>query len=142
LGKKIKVVFDTNVWISISMKKVLKDEFYRVKEDLTIYISQGIAWEASRVLKYPRVAEVLKKANIREKDVLQVIADNSKLVDPKTKLHIVEENEEDNKILECALSTKADIIVSGDKHLLELGKFKNTTILKPREFLDSLSKET
>jgi len=142
LGKKIKVVFDTNVWISISMKKILKNEFYRVKEDLTVYISQDIAREASRVLKYPRVAEVLKKANIREKDVLQVIADNSKLVDPKAKLHIVEEDEEDNKVLECALSTKADIIVSGDKHLLELGKFKNTTILKPREFLDSLSKET
>ena len=142
MGKKIKVVFDTNVWISISMKKILKNEFYRVKEDLTVYISQDIAREASRVLKYPRVAEVLKKANIREKDVLQVIADNSKLVDPKAKLHIVEEDEEDNKILECALSAKADIIVSGDKHLLELGRFKNTIILKPREFFDSLSKET
>ena len=142
MGKKIKVVFDTNVWISISMKKILKNEFYRVKEDLTVYISQDIAREASRVLKYPRVAEVLKKANIREKDVLQVIADNSKLVDPKAKLHIVEEDEEDNKVLECALSTKADIIVSGDKHLLELGRFKNTIILKPREFFDSLSKET
>ena len=142
MGKKIKVVFDTNVWISISMRKILKDEFYRVKEDLTVYISQDIAREASRVLKYPRVAEVLKKANIREKDVLQVIADNSKLVDPKAKLHIVEEDEEDNKVLECALSAKADIIVSGDKHLLELGRFKNTIILKPREFFDSLSKET
>jgi len=124
------------------MRKILKDEFYRVKEDLTVYISQDIAREASRVLKYPRVAEVLKKANIREKDVLQVIADNSKLVDPKAKLHIVEEDEEDNKVLECALSAKADIIVSGDKHLLELGRFKNTIILKPREFFDSLSKET
>ena len=142
MGKKIKVVFDTNVWISISMRKILKDEFYRVKEDLTVYISQDIAREASRVLKYPRVAEVLKKAHIREKDVLQVIADNSKLVDPKAKLHIVEDDEEDNKILECALSAKADIIVSGDKHLLELGMFKNTRILTPREFFDGLSKET
>ena len=137
MGKKIKVVFDTNVWISISMRKILKDQFYRVKEDLTVYISQDIAREASRVLKYPRVTEVLKKANIREKDVLQVIADNSKLVDPKAKLNIVKEDEEDNRILECALSVKADIIVSGDKHLLALGRFKNTRILTPREFFDT-----
>ncbi len=142
MGKKVKVVFDTNVWISISMRKILKDEFYRAKEDLTVYTSQDIALEASRVLKYPRIAEVLRKADICEKDVLQVIADNSKLVDPEAKLHIVTEDEEDNKILECALAAKAEFIVSGDRHLLALGKFRNTRILKPREFFDSLPTET
>jgi putative PIN family toxin of toxin-antitoxin system len=63
----------------------------------------------------------------------------SNIVEPKVELHIVNEDEADNKILECALAAGADIIVSGDKHLLNLGKFKKTRILTPREFFDSLT---
>jgi len=138
VGKKVKVVFDTNVWIAISMKKILKDEFLRVKENLTVYISKDIALETSRVLQYQRVNEVLKRAGIRERDVLRVIASNSKMVETKMKLHVIHEDSEDNKVLEYALAAGADIIVSGDKHLLSLGKFRKTRILTPREFFDNL----
>jgi hypothetical protein len=53
-------------------------------------------------------------------------------------LHVINEDSEDNRILECALASGADIIVSGDKHLLKLGKFRKTKILTPREFFDSI----
>jgi putative PIN family toxin of toxin-antitoxin system len=92
----------------------------------------------SRVLLYPKIARVLDKNGIREKDVLRVISVESKMVEPKAQVQIVNEDEQDNKILECALAARADIIVSGDKHLLELGKFKKTKILTAREFFDSL----
>ena len=138
MGKKVKVVFDTNVWIAISMRKILKDEFLRVKENLTVYISKDIALETSRVLQYQRVSEVLRKAGIRERDVLRVIAHNSKMIETNMKLHVINEDVEDNKVIECALAAGADIIVSGDKHLLSLGKFRKTRILAPREFFDSL----
>jgi len=118
VGKKVKVVFDTNVWITISMRKILKDEFLLVKEDLIVYISEDIIREASRVLQYLRVTEVLNRAGIRKRDVLQAIAVNSKTIGPKIKLNVIKENHEDNKILECALAAKADFIVSGDRHLL------------------------
>ena len=139
MGKKVKVVFDTNVWISIFMEKRLKDEFSRIKQDLTVYVSDDIGLEVSKVLQYPQVSEILRKTGIREKDVLRIFAVNSRRVEPKVKLHIINEDEEDNKILECALAARADIIVSGDKHLLNLGKFKKTRILTPREFFDSLT---
>ena len=139
MGKKVKVVFDTNVWISIFMDKRLKDEFFRVKQDLTVYVSEDIGLEVSKVLQYPKVFEILRKAGIREKEILRVLVVNSRWVEPKVKLNIVNEDEEDNKILECALASRADIIVSGDKHLLNLGRFKKTRILTPREFFDSLT---
>ena len=138
MGKKVKVVFDTNVWIAISMRKILKDEFLRAKENLSIYVSKDIALEISRVLQYQRISEVLRKAGIRERDVLRVIAFNSKMIATNMKLHVINEDAEDNKVLECALAAGADIIVSGDKHLLSLGKFRKTRILTPREFFDSL----
>ena len=139
MGKKVKVVFDTNVWISIFLEKRLKDEFSRVKQDLTVYISDDIGLEVSKVLQYPRISEILRKTGVREKDVLRIFAVNSRRVEPKVELHIVNEDEEDNKILECALAARADIIVSGDKHLLNLGKFKKTRILTPKEFFNNLT---
>jgi uncharacterized protein len=139
VGKKVKVVFDTNVWISIFMEKRLKDEFSRINQDLTVYVSDDIGLEVSKVLHYPKVSEILRKTGILEKDVLRIFAVNSRRVEPKVRLHIINEDEEDNKILECALAARADIIVSGDKHLLNLGKFKKTKILTPKEFFNNLT---
>jgi len=139
MGKKVKVVFDTNVWISIFMEEVLYDEFSQVKQELTVYVSKDIILELSKVLLYPKIAKVLEKNVIRGKDILRVIAVDSKIVEPKVKLHIINEDEEDNKILECAIAARANVIVSGDKHLLNLGKFKKTRIITPREFFNSLT---
>ncbi len=139
MGKKVKVVFDTNVWISIFLEKKLKDEFLKASQDLVVYVSEDIALEISKVLQYPRISEILRKAGIREKDVLRTLALNSRKVDPGTDLHVVNEDAEDDKILECALAAGANIIVSGDRHLLELGKFRKIRILNPREFFDYVS---
>ncbi len=139
MGKKVKVVFDTNVWISIFMEKKLRDEFFRVKQDLTVYVCEDIALDITKVLQYPQVTKVLIKIGTHEKDVLRIVKANSKKVEPKLKLDIINEDAEDNKILECSLEAGADIIVSGDKHLLNLGKFRKTKILTPREFFGSFS---
>ena len=138
MGEKVKVVFDTNVLISIFMEKRLRDAFLRERRKLVVYISEDIGLELSKVLQYQKVSEILGKTGISKKDALRILIVNSRKVEPSLKLHAVNEDAEDNKILECALEARADIIVSGDKHLLQLGKFKKTRILSPREFFDSL----
>ena len=50
MGKKLKVVFDTNVWISIVMEKIFKYEFSKVKQELTVYVSKEIILELSKAL--------------------------------------------------------------------------------------------
>jgi predicted nucleic acid-binding protein len=40
VGKKVKVVFDTNVWISIFLEKRLKDKYSSVNQDLIVYVSE------------------------------------------------------------------------------------------------------
>lgn len=137
MGKKVKVVFDTNVWVSISLQKRLSDEFSQVKHGLTLFVSKDIMLETSKVLLYPRIAEILRKNGITEKEILRAIAATSKIIEPTEKLTVVNEDTEDNKILECALAAGAEIIVSGDKHLLDLRKYGKTSILTPREFFDS-----
>jgi len=95
--------------------------------------------EISKALLYPKIADILRKNDIDQKEILHAIAANSKIVEPKVKLNVVNEDQADNKILECALAASAEIIISGDKHLLELGKFKKTKILTHREFFPSFT---
>ena len=49
------------------MEKILKDEFLCVKKELTVYVSEDIILEISKVLLYPKIAEILKQTGIREK---------------------------------------------------------------------------
>jgi predicted nucleic acid-binding protein len=44
---------------------------------------------------------------------------------------IITERESDNRILECAISGNADLIVSDDKHMLKLKSYKNIPIATP-----------
>jgi len=44
----------------------------------------------------------------------------------------------DNRILECALTGKADFIISGDHHLLDLGEYEDIKIVGPKGFLRRL----
>lgn len=138
MGKKVKVVFDSNVWVSIFMKKNVSDEFFPSKQKLTVYISRAIILEITKVLLYPKITKILEKSGFNEKDLLHAIEENSTVVTPKVRLVVVEEDAEDNKVLECALASGADFVVSGDKHLLRIGKFRKTRILSPRDFFDTL----
>ncbi len=142
MGKKVKVVFDTNVWISILFKKTLGKEFSGIfkKEKIEVCTSEEILKEISRVLMYSKIDELLELSGVSEREIIQRIIENSILIRPKFKLKIIREDLEDNKILDCALQANVDFIVSGDRHLLKLKKFKNIKIVTPREFLDIFKK--
>jgi putative PIN family toxin of toxin-antitoxin system len=57
---------------------------------------------------------------------------------PNRTLHVVKNDPADNRVLECALAARADWIVTGDKGLLGLRKFRGIKILSPNEFLSNL----
>lgn len=43
---------------------------------------------------------------------------------------------DDDRILECAVAAGAQVLVSGDKHLLRLGAFEGIRIVPVAEFLE------
>jgi putative PIN family toxin of toxin-antitoxin system len=58
-----------------------------------------------------------------------------KYVNITTSLNVIDIDPTDNIFIECAVSGKADYIISGDKHLLELGTYEGINIIKSRDFL-------
>jgi uncharacterized protein len=62
----------------------------------------------------------------------------STVVEPQEAVTIISEDPEDNRVLEAALAGDAEIIVSGDRHLLNLEKFGAIPIMSPRELLNRI----
>jgi len=51
------------------------------------------------------------------------------------------EDDADNRILECAVAARADYLVTGDRHLLDVGHYFRTVIVTARQFLSEVSEE-
>jgi predicted nucleic acid-binding protein len=48
---------------------------------------------------------------------------------------VVKEDPDDNRVLECAVGARAEFIVMGDKHLLQLEEYAGIRIMKVADFL-------
>ncbi|HCG77129.1 MAG: putative toxin-antitoxin system toxin component, PIN family [bacterium (Candidatus Ratteibacteria) CG_4_10_14_3_um_filter_41_18] len=130
--KKVKVVLDTNIIISglifQGKQRQVLNLFY--KGSITVCISSPILKELSGVL--------YKKFNWDRKrihNIIVKIGNKAILVNPREKISAVKEDA-DNRILECALESHCQFILSGDKkHLLPLKQYKGIRILSTAEFL-------
>jgi putative PIN family toxin of toxin-antitoxin system len=63
----------------------------------------------------------------------------AELVEPHLILDVVKDDPDDNRVLECAVAGRADYIVSGDRHLLQLKAHAGIAILTARQFLEALA---
>ncbi len=133
MGKKPKVVIDTNVIISAFGWDGHPEEIIKLvnKGKIENFTSIEMINELSNAIKYPR----LKFPESLQAEIIETIFSISSIVNVNQSLNIIDEDPGDNKVIECALSAKAEFIISGDKHLLELKKFKEIEILTPSEFL-------
>ena len=56
-------------------------------------------------------------------------------IEVKSKVDVVKEDSTDNIFLECAQDGKADYIISGDHHFLNIGSYKGIQIMRAKDFL-------
>ncbi|MDZ7667176.1 MAG: putative toxin-antitoxin system toxin component, PIN family [Desulfotignum sp.] len=57
------------------------------------------------------------------------------LVKPGRRIRAIQADPDDDMILECASEANADLIISGDLHLLDLGSWEHIQILSPTNAL-------
>lgn len=137
----IKAVVDTNVLVSgiISPKsspaKIIN--CWRERE-FVLVTSPKILQETKRVLNYPKIAKkyYLNKEKINE--LMQGFSLFSEVCKPTKKISVIQQDPEDDKFLEAAITAGADFIVSGDIHLLNLQKYQGIEILTAKEFIKAL----
>lgn len=66
-----------------------------------------------------------------ERELLEI----SECVIPEMGVDAIQTDPDDNRVLECALAAQAHAIISGDRHLFELGEFNGIRILTIAEIL-------
>ncbi len=132
----MRVVTDTNILVSAIFWKGNESEIIGLagKGKIKLLTSAALLDELRKVLKD-------KKFRLDEQTIenhVQYILTISELVSPRGRLNVIREDPADNMVLECASEGKARYIVSGDKHLLQLGRFRGTKIVRAKELLDIL----
>ena len=130
----MRVVFNTNIFISalaipgsLAEKAILKV----VEGGDTLIISRDIINEVLSVLssKFNRGKEALSHVAV-------ILSELGELVKPIQKVSIFKEDP-DNRILECAIHGKADLLVTGDKEILHVGEYKGVRIVSLKEYVGS-----
>lgn len=131
----IKVVVDTNVFVSSFFGGNPRKTVDLWKSgQLTLCLSRPI------INEYIEVLQRFGLKNERElSELLSLFAHGFHvLFSAKTpELHLVEEDPDDDKFIECAVALKADFIISGDKALIAIQDYMGIRIVSPKEFLDS-----
>ena len=132
----MRVVIDTNIFISSffnpngNPKRVI-DLWKNGK--ITICITEEILKEYVKVLaglgfsNEPELEELL--GLFKKKNNIIYIASTPKF-------NLIKDDPDDDKFIECAVAARAQYIISGDKHLLNLKTFQNITVISPSEFLN------
>ena len=126
------VVFDTNIYISAFVfpgSEAGKAVFKIIKGIDTLVISKEIIHEVLSVLssKFSRDREAISRTAVFLDDIAEV-------VQPVTKIDILKDKP-DNRILECAVSGNAEVIVTGDKAMLKLKAYSNIKAITLKDYL-------
>ena len=130
----MRVVLDTNVYISGIFFSGAPYEILEAWRDgrIQIVVSPDILEE------YQRVGETLASQfpHIDLQRLFELLTVNAEVVPSENLAEPVCIDPDDDKFLACALTSGAEYIISGDKHLLRASGYKGLKVLSPRRFVD------
>lgn len=132
MNRPPRVVLDTNVIVSALItdgppRHIL--ERCRTMQEL-LFLSDALLSELAEVMRRKfRWSPVQVNMLLREVRMFAII------VVPVRSVTLIADDPADNRVLECAIEARADVIVSGDtRHLQPLGAFEGIPILSPSAF--------
>jgi putative PIN family toxin of toxin-antitoxin system len=128
----VKAVFDTNVLFAalISPGVCAKLLLRARRGDFQLVICPRIRAELARVLGAKLHAT---PGEVRQALVLLDEAANV-VVKPRGEVHGICRYPDDDHVLDCLLTSKAEYLVTGDADLLVLREFRGSPIMTPRAF--------
>ena len=135
----IKAVIDTNVIISGILgggtSRSIMKAFQR--REYHLYFSEELMKEIEVVTNRPHLRKILDADRVNE--FMDILKNTGIEVKPRIKIDICRDIK-DNFLLECAVESKCDVLVSWDPDLLELKEYASIQILSPPDFLKKLPK--
>jgi len=138
----VRAVLDANVLVSALIRpegppgrvlvRLIRDSAFE------LVASRATLHEVRRSLRYPRIRKYLP---LREQELdswVGALAAVAIVVEGNVSRHVVLADPADDIYIAAAADGLADYIVTGDRHLLDLGEHEGIRIVKPRTFLSLL----
>ena len=134
-GKK--VIIDTNIWISylITNKYGFLDRFIE-NGKIKLIFSKELYSEFLEVIERPKFKKYFKKSDLTK--LTNLIDKFGILVEVSSNVEMCRDKKDDF-LLNLAIESNADYLLTGDLDLLEMKKIINTKIIKIKEFKDIIS---
>ena len=135
----MKIVLDTNTLVSAIGWEGPPARIFRACRAgrFDLIISSQLLDELTRVLTYPKLRTIAQHPELPE--ILRWVHAPEHVVIPKRTVRVVTADPPDNRVLEAAVEGKADVMISGDEHLLGLIVFEGIPILSPAAFCQKWS---
>ncbi|MGA2976854.1 MAG: putative toxin-antitoxin system toxin component, PIN family [Spirochaetia bacterium] len=134
----MRVVLDTNVVLSAILfggkpKQVIEAA---LAGSIHLFASESMISELRGVLQRPKFGFSAQHVQ----GIVSEFAGITEWIEPKEHFEMMAEDPTDNQFIDCAMAIRADYLVTGDCHLLRLGKCGNTQIVNPDSFVGILAK--
>jgi putative PIN family toxin of toxin-antitoxin system len=136
----MRAVVDTNILVSylITHRPPVAEviDVHLARGDFTLLTSPALLEELDRVLQYPRLHRYYDvETRVR---FVALIAALGEIVDLPEEVPRICRDPADDWVIACAVIGGADVIVSGDRDLLDLGQVGEIPVLSVRQFLARL----
>ena len=136
----MRVTPDTNVIVSAALwggnpRRVVdaaRDGF------LDFYTSGELLGELIDVITRERFAKQFATLDFTAQDVIDEFIELAIVIEAPSIEPFVIRDPDDDAVIACAVASQSDVIVSGDKDLLDLGGYKDIRILKAIELLTEI----
>jgi len=139
-----KLVLDTNIVVSALLWGGQPYQFIRAaaEGDIEIFTSEPLITELRNVLARPHLARRLTQYRATVEQAVAQYGELTQCVQPQTTPRVVPRDADDDHVIAAAIAAQADLIVSGDSHLLSLGSYKNIVIVTANQALERISGQT
>jgi putative PIN family toxin of toxin-antitoxin system len=139
----MRVVADTNTIVSGLLWRGTPHLLLDHAREGTIKLltSPALLMELEDVLRRPKFAQRLEMAGVEAHDLALDYAALAEIVEPDVVETVIEDDPDDDEVLACALTAGADVIASGDRHLMALGEYRGILVLSASELIQKVSSD-
>lgn len=134
----MEAVLDTNVAVSAAINpkgppaEIIKA--WRARSFVWV-TSPDLLQELESALRSPSLRRYLAWSDDELAEFLALVRAVARAVVPTSRIDAIRVDPADNRVLEAAMDARVDYIVSGDRHLLDMGRHENIPIVTPARFV-------
>lgn len=139
----MRLVLDTNVLVSAFLWEGIPGRLIELagEQAVVLYTSRALLEELDAVLQRKKFARRVQATGLSAAQLVRHYQRLAHRVTARQLTQRISRDVDDDQVLACALAAKADLIVSGDRDLLDLKAFRGMPIVTAAEIVTQMEKQ-